>query len=497
MERPLIRHERTLSSISDLLGLERPPVEVLIFGVTHSSKEVERGDIFLAFPGVKTHGANFALQAFDRGAQAVLTDQAGMQIVREVAPDLPVLVVENPRRTAGVLSAWYYGEPMRDMFSVGITGTNGKTTTTTLLYQIWMFAGRESGLIGTVETRVGTELLKSQRTTPESSELQALIATMRERHVRNLTMEVSSHAISLDRIRGSHFDVVAFTNLSQDHLDFHVTMDEYFRVKSKLFSFEYADLAVINIDDAHGALLVENVEIPLRTLSRANAKADWRYERTFPHELGNDVAIRGPGGVLIEGLLPLHGDYNLDNALMAVALAVESGIDPVEIAAVLPLLSPAQGRLEAVVVGQNFAAFVDYAHSPDAVARVLETCRGMTAGKVIAVLGCGGDRDSSKRPLMGAALANGSDVAVFTSDNPRSEDPIDILNQMTSGMSLALPDCIIPDRRRAIEYAVEQAHAGDLVVILGKGHETGQEIAGVVTPFDDRLVLAQAIEGHR
>ena len=497
MERPLLHHTRSLSSISDLLDVERPPIEIMISGVTHSSSDVENGDIFLALPGAKTHGAKFAAQAYERGAQAVLTDMAGKQIIQEIAPKLAVLVVENPRRAAGTLSAWFYGEPMRDMFSVGITGTNGKTTTTTLLYQIWMFAGRESGLIGTVETRIGTELLKSQRTTPESSDLQALAAMMRERHIRNLAMEVSSHAIFLERIRGSHFNVVAFTNLSQDHLDFHGTMDEYFKVKAQLFSFEYADLAVINIDDAHGALLANSVDIPVRTLSRVKADADWRYERAFSHSLGNDVAMRGPGGVLIEGLLPLHGDYNLDNAMMAVALAVESGIDPVEIAANLPLLSPAQGRLEAVVVGQNFAAFVDYAHSPDAVARVLETCRRMTTGKVIAVLGCGGDRDSSKRPLMGAALANGSDVAVFTSDNPRSEDPLSILDQMTSGMSLDSPDCVIADRKGAIEYAVAQAHAGDLVVILGKGHETGQEIAGAVTPFDDRLVLAQAIEGRR
>ncbi len=497
MERPLISHEHSLSSISNLLDLERSPTEAMISGITHSSKEVEQGDMFLAFPGAKTHGANFLVQAFERGARAVLTDAAGMQIAREIAPKLPVLVVLNPRRAAGVLSAWFYGEPMRDMFSVGVTGTNGKTTTTTLLYQIWMFAGRESGLIGTVETRIGTELLKSQRTTPESSDLQALVATMRERHIRNLAMEVSSHAISLDRIRGSHFNVVAFTNLSQDHLDFHSTMDEYFRVKAELFTYEYADLAIINIDDDHGALLAEGLEIPLLTLSRAKANADWRYERVFSHSLGNDVAMRGPGGILIEGLLPLHGDYNLDNALMAVALAVESGVDPVEIAAILPLLSPAQGRLEAVGVGQDFAAFVDYAHSPDAVARVLETCRGMTSGRVIAVLGCGGDRDSSKRPLMGAALAKGSDVGVFTSDNPRSEDPLSILDQMTSGMSLVLPDCVIADRKSAIEYAVAQAHSGDLVVILGKGHETGQEVAGVVMPFDDRLVLAQAIEGRR
>lgn len=496
MERPLMRYERSLRSIAKLLGADLSGRDVMISGLTQSSQDIEPGDLFLAFPGEKTHGAKFCIQAMERGALAVLTDPAGAEILDEIENNFPRVVVENPRRSAGIVSAWFYGEPMRDMYSVGITGTNGKTTTTTLLYQIWNTSGRESGLIGTVETRIGTDLLQSKRTTPESSDLQALAAVMRERHVRDLAMEVSSHAISLERIRGSHFAVVAFTNLTQDHLDFHDTMEEYFRAKASLFSFEYADLAVINIDDSYGARLVESISIPIRTLSRTDPKADWSYVSAHPHLRGSDVVIRGVGGILIEGLLPLHGDYNLDNALMAVALAYESGVDPIEIAAILPTLSGAQGRLEPIFVGQNFGAFVDYAHSPDAVSRVLEACRSMTTGKVIAVLGCGGDRDSSKRPLMGRALVNGSDVAVFTSDNPRSEDPLKILTQMTDGIDVALPDRVIPDRKAAIEYAVSYASGGDIVVVLGKGHETGQESAGVVTPFDDRLVLAQAIEGR-
>lgn len=492
MERPVIRHEKSLRSIANLLDADLVSGDVVISGLTQSSHEIEPGDIFLAFPGAKTHGARFCVEAKERGALAVLTDPAGAEIVN----GLPVITVKDPRRSAGTLSAWFYDEPMRDMYSAGITGTNGKTTTTTLLHQIWTKAGRESGLIGTVETRIGTDLLRSKRTTPESADLQALVATMRERHVRNLAMEVSSHAISLERIRGSHFAAVAFTNLTQDHLDFHETMEEYFRAKAALFTFEYADLGVINIDDPYGARLAESTQIPIRTLSRTNPKADWSYVGAYPHVRGFDVGIRGLGGILIESFLPLHGDYNLDNALMAVALAYESGVDPIEIAAILPTLSGAQGRLEPVDVGQDFGAFVDYAHSPDAVSRVLEACRTMTTGKVIAVLGCGGDRDSAKRALMGSALSSGSDVAVFTSDNPRSEEPLKILEQMTYGLVVALPDQVIPDRKSAIEYAISQASGGDIVVILGKGHETGQEIAGVTTPFDDRLMLAQAIEGR-
>lgn len=497
MQRPLMRYERSLRSVANLFNADFVGEDLMISGLTHASQEVEPGDIFLAFAGTKVHGARFCIDAKARGARAVLTDSAGAHIVAELANGFPTVVVNDPRRCAGTLSAWFYDEPIRDIYSVGITGTNGKTTTTTLLHQIWTGAGRDSGLIGTVETRIGTDLLMSKRTTPESSDLQALVATMRERHVRNLAMEVSSHAIALERIRGSHFVAVAFTNLTQDHLDFHETMEAYFQTKASLFTFEYADLAFINIDDPYGARLAQSTEIAVRTLSRTNPKADWSYVTAHSHVRGHDVSIRGIGGVLIEGLLPLHGGYNLDNALMAVALAFESGVDSLEIAAILPTLNGAQGRMQPVALGQDFGAFVDYAHSPDAVARVLQACRSMTAGKVIAVLGCGGDRDSSKRPLMGRALADGSDVAVFTSDNPRSEDPISILEQMTAGLAIVQPDQVISDRKTAIDYAVSQAVSGDIVAVLGKGHETGQESAGMTMPFDDRLALAQAIEARK
>jgi UDP-N-acetylmuramoyl-L-alanyl-D-glutamate--2,6-diaminopimelate ligase len=495
MQRPLANCSKPLSAVLSVVGAQcaEKTESVNVTGISQSSSAVVTGDLFIALPGEKFHGAQFAADAIEQGAVAVLTDLAGAAMVSGV----PVLVVENPRRAAGVISAWFYEEPMRDLYSVGVTGTNGKTTVTTLLHQIMQAAGRESGLIGTVETRIGSEVLISKRTTPESAELQGLIATMRERHMRNLVMEVSSHAITLERIRGSHFAVVGFTNLSQDHLDFHKSMEEYFLAKSKLFTFEYADLAVINIDDVYGARLAAMTELPVMTLSRTNTKATWHFASITRDYVGAAIAIRGSGGILIEGKTILQGGFNYDNLLMAVAIATESGIDPIDIAAILPQLTGAVGRLEAVRLGQNFTALVDYAHSPDAVARVLETAHEIATGSVIAVLGCGGDRDASKRSLMGLALRDGADIAIYTSDNPRSEKPEDILVQMVLDIDVQEPNAVITDRSAAIKAAVNHASAGDVVIVLGKGHEKGQEISGVIYPFDDRIELARAIEDKK
>ena len=495
MQRPLANCSKPLSAVLSVVGAQCAEIteSVNVTGISQSSNEISTGDLFIALPGEKFHGAQFAADAVERGAVAVLTDLTGAAMVTGV----PVLVVENPRRAAGVISAWFYEEPMRDLYSVGVTGTNGKTTVTTLLHQIMQAAGRESGLIGTVETRIGSEILLSKRTTPESAELQGLIATMRERHMRNLVMEVSSHAITLERIRGSHFAVVGFTNLSQDHLDFHKSMEEYFLAKAKLFTFEYADLAVINIDDVYGARLAAMTELPVMSLSRTNTKATWHFASITRDYVGAAIAIRGSGGILIEGKTILQGGFNYDNLLMAVAIATESGIDPIDIAAILPQLTGAVGRLEAVRLGQNFTALVDYAHSPDAVARVLETAHEITTGSVIAVLGCGGDRDASKRSLMGLALRDGADIAIYTSDNPRSEKPEDILVQMVLDIDVQEPNEVITDRKAAIRAAVNHAVAGDVVIVLGKGHEKGQEISGVIYPFDDRIELARAIEDKK
>ncbi len=494
MTRPIEEFKRTVEAVAAIANAElHGDAATVITGLTLSSKDVQAGDLFIALPGEKNHGADFVEDAISHGAVAVLTDVAGAAKVKGV----PVIVSSNPRRAAGVISAWFYSEPMRDLYSVGVTGTNGKTTVTTLLHQIMSAAGRESGLIGTVETRIGEEVITSKRTTPESSDLQALSAVMRERHMRNLVMEVSSHAIALERIRGSHFAVVAFTNLSQDHLDFHKTMQAYFEAKAKLFSYEFADLAVINIDDSYGIKLAELTELPVMTVSRHDQSATWHYTSISKDYVGAHVAIRGSAGILIEGKVHLHGGYNFDNLLMAVAIATESGIDPIDIAAILPQLTGAVGRLDAVRLGQNFTALVDYAHSPDAVTRVLETAREISDGRVIAVLGCGGDRDTSKRSLMGKALQDGADVAIYTSDNPRSEKADAILVQMTLGLEIHEPSAVIEDRADAIRAAVNEAQEGDVVLVLGKGHEKGQEINGTVHPFDDRVELARAIEDKK
>jgi UDP-N-acetylmuramoyl-L-alanyl-D-glutamate--2,6-diaminopimelate ligase len=407
---------------------------------------------------------------------------------------MPVLVVKDVRTAGALVAASFYKYPTRDLISIGITGTNGKTTVSTLLYQIFEAVGRDTGLIGTVETRIGAEALKSSRTTPEAPELQALAAVMRERHMRHLVMEVSSHALSLNRIKGSHFAIAAFTNLSQDHLDFHKDMDSYFAAKAQLFTSEYAEQGFINIDTEYGQRLASSGHIPVTTVSRSQKDASWHFTELHNVARGVEFSARGTGGILIESRTQLVGRYNLDNLLLALAIAVECGIDPIELAAITPALTGAPGRLENISLGQRYTALVDYAHSPDAVSNVLAAAREFTTGKIIAVLGCGGDRDATKRPLMGAALLNGADIAIFTSENPRSENPTEILSGMTSTLSVTAPSQIIEDRAAAIRAAVALANDGDSVLVLGKGHEVGQEVDGVITPFDDRIELAQAIE---
>jgi UDP-N-acetylmuramoyl-L-alanyl-D-glutamate--2,6-diaminopimelate ligase len=492
MLRPYSSFSYSLEEAAVLLSAGKKNfTDVSFTGVTHRDSDVLPGDIFLAFPGAKVHGASFIENAKSAGAVAVLTDETGSAF----SEGLPTLIVSNVREAGALLASSFYRDPIRDMQSIGITGTNGKTTVTTLLNQIFSAVGRESGLIGTVETRIGAESIKSERTTPEAPELQALAATMRERHMRHLVMEVSSHSLELKRMIGSHFSIVGFTNLSQDHLDFHGDMESYFQAKRKLFTHEYGEIAFINIDGDYGQRLFTDCEITAISISRYDKKATWHYTQTTNIVGGVEYTIRGRDGILIESRTSLFGGFNLDNLLLAVAIAYECGVDPLEIAAISPQLRGAPGRLEPVSLGQNFAALVDYAHSPDAVTNVLAAAKEFTSGRVIGVLGCGGDRDASKRILMGTALSQGCDIAIYTSDNPRSENPSEILQQMTAGLSIELPSALIEDRATAIKYAVEQAQPGDTVLVLGKGHETGQEIAGVIVDFDDRRHLAQAIEG--
>lgn len=489
--RPILEYAITVEKISHLLSAESELDPQLTFtGVTSDSRNVIAGDLFLAYPGKNSHGAELALSATAQGARAILTDPRGA----EIAQGLPVIVTNNVRIAGALVSSHLYRKPIQEMQSIAITGTNGKTTVSTLLYQLLQLAGRETGLIGTVETRIGRQRLESLRTTPEADTLQALAAAMSEQHLRHLVMEVSSHAMVMNRITGSHFAMAGFTNLTQDHLDFHGDMESYFAAKSELFSLEYTDQAFINIDDPYGLRLFSDCGIPATSLSLRNPKATWHFTSIVPTRSGTDFTARGSGGIMVESATPLRGSFNLDNLLLALAIATECGIDPLDSAALLPKLYGAPGRMEAIDRGQRFSALVDYAHTPDAVRSVLDTAQSFTRGRVIAVLGCGGDRDSSKRPLMGAALHEGASISIFTSDNPRSEMPTDILGEMTAGLTISEPSAIVVDRAEAISYAVSLCQPEDTLLILGKGHELGQEISGQKFDFDDRVVLAESIE---
>ena len=465
------------------------------------------GDVYAALAGARTHGARFATTARDGGAVACVTDAAGADAAR--AAGLATYVVDDPRRVLGPLAAWIYGEPARALTTIGVTGTNGKTTTAYLLEAGLRGVGRATGLIGTIETRIGDETVPSVRTTPESTDLQALFAVMRERGVEAVAMEVSSHALALGRVDGTTFDVAVFTNLSQDHLDFHPDLEAYFQAKATLFTPERARIAVVDVDDAYGARLAHlaaDAGLPVVTVSASgspsgspsgNDSADWRVEDLVCTASGSTFTLRGPDGVSVPAGTRLPGAFNVDNAALAVVALVAAGVDATGAAAGVHACPGVPGRMEPIDTGGRFLALVDYAHSPDSLERLLVTARGLleAGGRLIVVVGAGGDRDPYKRSVMGAIAARGADVVVLTSDNPRSEDPLAILAAMREGADGVRGAAVEvqPDRRAAIESAVRAARPGDVVVVAGKGHEQGQEIAGVVHPFDDRVVLREAI----
>ena len=461
--------------------------DVVITGVSINASEVKSGDLFIALPGTKTHGMNFIDQAISKGAVAVLSD-------RKIESKIPVFIDPSPRNLVGSISDWVYNKPFSKLEAVGITGTNGKTTTSNLIKQLWELNNINSGLIGTLGVEIGEEKMAGVRTTPEADELQALAAVMVERGNTQLAMEVSSIAIDQGRINSAKYKVVAFSNLTQDHLDYHKSMNQYFDAKAKLFTPEFAQNAVINIDDQYGQRLYKMSKLPIKTVSRSDKSADWYYSRIESLSDGYKVEISGKSGQIISGSFPLIGDHNLDNLLLAVACVSICGLTDIQITNSISKLKSVPGRLEIISAGQSFSAVVDYAHTPDAVSRVLKSVRSFTSGRVIGILGCGGDRDKSKRLPMGQALFNGSDLSIFTSDNPRSEKAEAILKDMTDGINMAEKGFVITDRKDAINFAVKTAKPGDCILLMGKGHESGQEISGVITPFDDRIELANSIK---
>lgn len=502
--RPAAMPARQLVDLADRLGTAvlGAVLDGAITGVTHDSGAVQPGDLYAALPGSHTHGARFVDRAVAAGAVGVLTDEAGRSLVgNSDALGIPMVVVDDPRAKLGDVASWIYGEPSKHLRVLGVTGTNGKTTTSYLLDAGLRAAGEKTGLVGTIETRIGDWEAPSARTTPEAPDLQALLAVMVEEGVGSVSMEVSSHALALHRVDGTAFEVVAFSNLSQDHLDFHTDLDDYFNAKARLFTPQFARAGVVNVDDEHGRRLLGIADIPLTTVSTTSSDAQWWISDQSSTAggsaetggWGTDFVIHGPD-VAVPASIQLPGSFNVANALLALVTLVVAGIDLAAAADGIGRVRVVPGRMESVSASQPFVALVDYAHTPDAVVTLLTTLRPITTGRLIVVLGCGGDRDRAKRPLMGAAAARLADVAVLSSDNPRSEAPDQILAAMLEGAMGVAPEqraevIVELDRKTAIQVAVSQARAGDVVVVAGKGHEQGQEVGGVVYPFDDRAVL--------
>ncbi|HEX6337448.1 MAG TPA: UDP-N-acetylmuramoyl-L-alanyl-D-glutamate--2,6-diaminopimelate ligase [Jiangellaceae bacterium] len=492
---------RSLTELAETLGVPAPTRNAAVTGITHDSRKVQPGDLFAALPGALTHGVRFAAQAEAAGAVAHLTDPDG---ARRVSTDLPVLVVDDPRARLGELAASIYGRPADDLLMFGVTGTNGKTTTTYLIESGLRAAGHRTGLIGTVETRIDSERVASVRTTPEAADLHALLAAMREQGVTACVMEVSSHALVLGRVDAIVFDVAGFTNLSQDHLDFHRDLEDYFSAKAALFTPERSRRGVVCIDDEYGRRLAAEAAIPVVTVAthKDAGRGDWTVVEREVSASGRSTlahvehASRGEYRMLS----PIPGDFNVANAVLATVMLIEAGVNERDVARGMALCSGVPGRMEHVqsAGADEPLAVVDYAHTPEAIENVLRALRPSTRGRLIAVLGAGGDRDPHKRPLMGAAAARHADVVIVTDDNPRSEDPAAIRAAVLSGTAEAgrpVHVLEVADRRQAIAAAVDAAEGdGDTVAVLGKGHEQGQEVAGVVHPFDDRLMLREAMD---
>jgi len=477
------------------------PAAVLVHGITHDSRAVSPGDLYAALPGQHAHGAAFAPDALQAGAVAVLTDRDGRVVVRERNHDVPILVAQTPRSVLGQVAALVYGEPASRLVTLGVTGTNGKTTTAYLIDAALRALGTRTGLIGTVETRIGDERLRSARTTPESTDLHAILAVMLERGTQTVVMEVSSHAMVQHRVDGVLFDLALFTNLSQDHLDFHTSMRDYFDAKAGLFTSEHARRGVVCVDDEWGTRLAGQAGIPVVTLScRPDAAADWRVEAgPWPA-----FTLTGPLGELsLRCHLP--GTFNVANTALAAVALLESGHTVPDVAAAFAAEPVVPGRMERVPSGAGDPrCIVDYAHTPEAVDAALAALRPSTAGRLVVVLGAGGDRDRGKRLAMGAAAGRWADEVIVTDDNPRSEDPAAIREEVLAGARLTLRGGAhgsaggrAADIALAVGLARERGRARDnTVVVLGKGHETGQEIGDSVHPFDDRDALLAALHGE-
>jgi UDP-N-acetylmuramoyl-L-alanyl-D-glutamate--2,6-diaminopimelate ligase len=472
--------ERVIAALAPTDVVQRAPVE--ISDLAYDTRAVGPGALFFCIPGERHDGHAFARDAVERGAVALVVE-------RVLELDVAQLLVPDARRAMARAAVVFFDDPTGELEVAGVTGTNGKTTTTFLLHSILAAAGRRPGLLGTIESRIGGERRPAIRTTPEAIDLQRAFREMLDAGDRSCALEATSHGSELGRLDGVRFSALAFTNLSQDHLDFHGTFERYFDAKRRLFVEGERPPAAVNVGDDYGRRLAEELRAlgheALLTFGMAG-DADIRPEQLELDEKG--ARLRAGG---IELRTKLHGRFNVENVLAAVAVSRLLGVENEAIAAGVEALAGVPGRFEAVEAGQPFAVVVDYSHKPDALENVLRTAREFARSRVICVFGCGGDRDRAKRPLMGRIASELADVAIVTSDNPRSEDPDAIIAEVVAGAGPSLE--VEPDRTAAIGRALALAHEGDVVVIAGKGHEQGQEFAGRVIPFDDREVAREAL----
>jgi UDP-N-acetylmuramoyl-L-alanyl-D-glutamate--2,6-diaminopimelate ligase len=458
--------------------------DVRVGSLAYRSGDVVPGALFFCVPGTKLDGHDFAPDSVARGAEALVVE-------RVLDLDVPQVVVPSVRQAMGPISAEFYGHPADRLVTIGITGTNGKTTTTYLLESVFRAAGLVPGVIGTTGLRVNGAPAPFPRTTPEAPDLHRTLAEMVDAGVQAVAMEVSSHGLHQHRVGGVRFSCAVFTNLSQDHLDYHGTLEEYLRAKEMLFTPEMAKRAAVNVDSPEGRTLVR--EDPPTLTYGTSEDAEVRAEDV---RLGADGLSFRVGGVEVRSWL--RGRFNVFNNLAALAAARSVGIEDAATVRGLAHVRGVPGRLEPVEAGQGFLVLVDYAHTPDSLRNVLQTARALTDGKLAVVFGCGGDRDRAKRPMMGEVATGLADLTVVTSDNPRSEDPLAIIEEIEPGARAGGGTFVIEaDRRAAIRLALNEARPGDVVVIAGKGHETGQEFADRTIPFDDRVVAAEELRGVR
>ena len=478
-------------TLSDLAGLVDGYVrdgnggDLEMRDVTHDSRQAGPGCLFVAIEGELFDGHDFVDDVVTRGAPAVC-------VTHPVTNEVPELVVANTRRALGPLASVVHGDPSADMAVVGVTGTNGKTTVTHYVASIASDAGVKAGLMGTIHTRLDGETIEAIRTTPEASDFQRVLAEMRDRGAEVVAVEVSSHGLALERVRATRFAVAAFTNLSQDHLDFHGDMASYLAAKRRLFEEYEVETAVINVDDPAGREIANSHEGELITVGH-DGDVSTRGIETFPGRTSFDLKTPW-GSASVDA--PLVGAFNVGNAAIAAASSVAAGLSFDDVVEGLGSLQPVPGRFELVSGTDPVLVIVDYAHTPDGISKVISAARDLKRGRVVALIGAGGDRDSAKRPLMGEAVSE-ADLAVITSDNPRSEDPEDIAKAVLVGVALETDVIFDLDRRAAIQRAVDEAEEGDVVLILGRGHEPMQEIGGERRPFDDRAVARRALANRR